>query len=86
MALDMFQSGCKAEAIDDCGVWCSCTVLYQTKEVVTVAFNGWSAEWNRNISDPREIRSVTPVAHGVKRKRSNTSLSNEVSVSETNSI
>ena len=77
MALDKFQRGCKAEAIDECGVWCACTVISRTKEVVTVAFNGWSAEWNRHVHDPREIRESTDDL-GVKRKRSTTTLSSKV--------
>ena len=74
MAFAKFLHGCKAEAIDECGVWYECTVLSSTEEAVTVEFDGWSAEWNRKICDPREIREVT-VAVG-KRKRS--SLSSKV--------
>ena len=64
MAFEKFFCGSKAEAIDDCGIWCLCTVMS--------SFNGWNVEWDRNICDPSEIREVTAVDdRGAKRKRSN---------------
>ena len=45
MAFEKFLEGCKAEAVDECGVWCRCTVLSKTEEGVTVSFDGWNAEF-----------------------------------------
>ena len=75
MAFEKFLCGSKAEAIDDCGVWCLCTVLSKSKETVTVSFDGWNAEWDRNICDPSEIREVTAV---VDRKRKRSIISSKV--------
>ena len=61
----------KAEALDEEGVWCACTVETVEDEAVIVSFDGWSAEWNRRICDPREIRDRT-LPDG-KRKRTNLS-------------
>ena len=49
MAFEKFFCGSKAEAIDDCGIWCLCTVMSKSNETVTVSFSGWHAEWDRNI-------------------------------------
>ena len=54
MAFEKFFCGSKAEAIDDCGIWCLCTVMSKSNETVTVSFIGWNAEWDRNICDPSE--------------------------------
>ena len=45
MAFEKFLEGCKAEAVDECGVWCPCTVLSKTEEGVNVSFDGWNAAW-----------------------------------------
>ena len=46
----------KAEAIDEDGVWCICTVEEVKEEEVIISNDGWHAEWNCPISNPREIR------------------------------
>ena len=72
MAFEKFLCGSKAEAIDDCGIWCLCTVIAKSNEMVTVSFNGWNAEWHHNICDPSKIFEVTVVDDcGAKQKRSN---------------
>ena len=46
-------------------------------EAISVAFDGWSEEWNRTIDDPREIRerSIIPESSG---RRKATNLSRKV--------
>ena len=67
--------GFKAEAVDEEGVWCACTVeevdddyvivsfACTVEEVdddyVIVSFDSWNVEWNRRVCDPREIRDRT---------------------------
>ena len=53
--------GIKAEAVDEAGIWCPCTVEDVRNDSVIVSFDGWNAEWNRYICDPREIRNRTLV-------------------------
>ena len=64
----------KAEALDEEGVWCICTVVCIESEAISVAFDGWSEEWNRTIDDPREIRErstcIIPESSG-RRKATN---------------
>ena len=55
MAFQNFQVGCKAEAVDDDGVWCRCTVILNENDGVTVSFDGWKSEWNRKICDASQI-------------------------------
>ena len=62
----------KAEVIDEEGVWCACTVEEVENDNVIVSFNGWNAEWNRRVCDPREIRDRTLPDR--ERKRRNLSL------------
>ena len=64
--------GFKAEVIDEEGVWCACTVEEVENDNVIVSFNGWNAEWNRRVCDPREIRDRTLPDR--ERKRRNLSL------------
>ena len=47
--------GSKAEAIDEDGVWCICTVEEVEEEEVIISYDGWHVEWNCRISNPREI-------------------------------
>ena len=47
--------GSKAEAIDEDGVWCVCTVEKVEEEEVIISCDGWHVEWNCHISDPHEI-------------------------------
>ena len=47
----------KAEAVDEEGIWCPCTVKDVSNDSVIVLFDGWNAEWNCRIYDPREIRN-----------------------------
>ena len=61
--------GFKAEAVDEDGVWCACTVEEASNDYAIVSFDGWNAEWNRRICDPREIRNRTLPDR--KRKRKN---------------
>ena len=49
--------GFKAEAVDEEGIWCPCTVEDVSNDSVIVSFDGWNAEWNCRICDPREIRN-----------------------------
>ena len=48
--------GSKAEAIDEDGVWCICTVEEVEEEEVIISYDSWHVEWNCHISDPHEIR------------------------------
>ena len=57
----------KAEAVDEEGIWCPCTVEDVSNDSVIVSFDGWNAEWNRRICDPRENRNQT--VPDCKRKR-----------------
>ena len=63
--------GFKAEAVGE-GVWRACTVEEVDDDYVIVSFDGWNAEWNRRVCDPREIRDRTLPDR--KRKRRNLSL------------
>ena len=67
MALKNFQVGCKAEAVDDDGVWCRCTVILN------------KSEWDRKICDASQIRVRTAVSGSGKRKH--VALSSEVRLS-----
>ena len=60
--------GFKAEAVDEEGIWCPCTVQEVSRDSVIVSFDGWNAEWNRRISDPRETEMIASA--DVKNKRS----------------
>ena len=51
--------GFKAEAVDEEGVWCACIVEEVNDDYVFVSFDGWNAEKNRSVCDPREIRDRT---------------------------
>ena len=51
--------GFKAEAVDEEGVWCVCTVEEVDDDYVIVSFDSWNVEWNRRVCDPREIRDRT---------------------------
>ena len=51
--------GFKAEAVDEEGVWCACTVEEVDDDYVIVSFDSWNVEWNRRVCDPREIRDRT---------------------------
>ena len=81
MAFQNFQVGCKAcaEAVDDDGVWCRCTVILNENDGATVSFDGWKSEWNRKICDASQIRMRTTVSGSGKRKR--VALSSEVRTS-----
>ena len=79
MAFQNFQVGCKAEAVDDDGVWCRCTVILNENDGVTVSFDGWKSEWNRKICDASQIRTQTAVSG--KGKRKHVALSSEVRTS-----
>ena len=68
-----FVEGSKAEALDEEGVWCVCTVISIESEAISVSFDGWGEEWNRTIDDALEIRelSVIPESSGRRKVRSN---------------
>ena len=60
----------KAEAIDEDGVWCVCTVE-EVEEEVIISYDSCHVEWNCNVSDQREIRDQcvilrTPLNWGLK--------------------
>ena len=44
--------GFKAEAVDEEGVWCACTVEEVDNDNVIISFDGGNAEWNRRVCDP----------------------------------
>ena len=62
--------GFKAEAVDEEGSWCPCTVQDVSNDSVIVSFDGRNAEWNRRICDPREIRNRTVPDRKYREKRS----------------
>ena len=64
--------GFKAEAVDEEGVWCACSVEEVNDDYVIVSFDGWNAEKNRSVCDPREISDRTLPDR--KRNRRNLSL------------
>lgn len=66
---EKYICGSKVEVIDDCGIWCRCTVIVRA-EYIVVFFDGWKDEWNREIFDLSEIREVI-INLGGKRKRFN---------------
>ena len=72
-----FVKGSKAEALDEEGVWCVCTVICSESEAITVAFDGWGEEWNRTIDDPLEIRERSIIAERNGRQKA-TNLSRKV--------
>ena len=41
--------GFKAEAVNEEGIWCLCTVKDVSNDAVNVSFDGWNAEWNCRI-------------------------------------
>ena len=73
MEKQKFMQGSKAEALDEDGVWCVCTVVCAKSEAITVAFDGWGDEWNRTIDDPREIRERSIIPESGRRKPTNVS-------------
>ena len=64
--------GFKAEVVDEEGVWCAFTVEEVDYDYVIVSFDGWNADWNRRVCDPREIRDRT--LPNRKKKQRNFSL------------
>ena len=64
--------GFKAEVVDEEGVWCAVTVEEVDDDYVIVSFDGWNADWNRCVCDPRENRDRT--LPNRKKKRRNFSL------------
>lgn len=72
-----FVEGSKAEALDEEGVWCVCTVVCSESEAISVAFDGWGEEWNRTIDDPREIRELSVIPESSGRRKA-TNLSRKV--------
>ena len=53
--------GSKAEAIDEDGVWCICTVEEVEEEEVIILYDSWHVEWNWHIFDPHEIRDQSVI-------------------------
>ena len=64
--------GFKTEAVNEEGIWCPCTVEDVSNDSVIVSFDGWNAEWNRHICDPREIRNRTVLDRKREKKRPST--------------
>ena len=60
--------GFKAEAVDEEGIWCPCTVEDVSNNSVIVSFDAWNAEWNRRICDPSDIRNRTVPDHKREKK------------------
>ena len=61
--------GFKAETVDEEGIWCPSTVEDVSNNSVIVSFDGWDAEWNRRICDPRKIRNSTVPDRKKKKKK-----------------
>ena len=59
MIMENFKRGGLAEAVDTLGVWARCRVLESQKDLAVVTFLPWPKKWNRRITDPSEIRSLT---------------------------
>ena len=60
--------GFKAEEVDK-GIWWPCTVKDVSNDFVFVSFDGWNAEWNRRILDPREIRNLKIERYQIVKER-----------------
>ena len=52
MPFQNFQVGCKAEAVDDDGLWCRCTVILNENDGVTVSFHGWKSVGTTRVGMP----------------------------------
>ena len=57
--MDNYKNGSMAEAVDRLGVWAKCMILENHCDFVLVTFPPWSAEWDRKIENPDEIRPTT---------------------------
>ena len=53
-----YEKGEKVEALDVNGIWCSAEVLEFTDQETLVKYIGWSAKWNRWVSET-QIRAIT---------------------------
>ena len=80
LTFEVYSKGCKAEAIDDDGVWCPCTVVKNEKDALTVSFDGWNSQWNRTIRDQTEIRERSSASYANLGKRKRKSLSSKVGI------
>ena len=59
LTMENFKKGDLAEAVDTLGVWARCRVLECQNDFVVMTFPPWPKDWNRKITDPAEIRSLT---------------------------
>lgn len=51
--------GFKAEAVDEEGIWCPCTLKDISKDSLIILFDGGNVDWIRHICHPCEIRNIT---------------------------
>ena len=61
--------GFKAEAVDEEGVWCACTVEEVDDDYVIVSFDSWNVEWNHRVCDPRERSGIEHCLIGKEAKK-----------------
>lgn len=54
-----FTVGEYIEAVDQFGVWANAKVVEKRDDSVVVTFPPWKSEWDREIVDASEVRSVT---------------------------
>lgn len=54
-----FTVGEYIEAVDQFGVWANARVVEKRDDSVVVTFPPWKSEWDREIVDASEVRSVT---------------------------
>ncbi len=54
-----FTVGENVEAVDQFGVWAKARIVETRDACVVVSFPGWKSEWDREIIDAAEVRSVT---------------------------
>ena len=73
-----FSLGEKAEALDEFGVWAPCVVKDKNKDRVLVEFPPWPKEFDRWLTDERQLRPTT-VKNTSARKRSKQTISWKVS-------
>ena len=55
----MAKVGFKAEAVDEEGIWCPCTVKDIRKDSVIISCESSNVDWNRCMCNPHEIRNRT---------------------------
>ena len=69
-----FTVGEYIEAVDQFGVWANAKVVEKRDDSVVVTFPPWKSEWDREIVDASEVRSVTEEEVLVPRRISTTKV------------